>query len=111
MIMLTVDGTAGDGKPIQWTWTGKFDGKPYKVEGSSVVDSIATESVNSRTNSTTGMKDSKVVFTGTIEVAKDGQSRVVKTTLSDTTGASTLTRPTTTSSRFLDGQSHCVTKF
>ena len=87
MIMLTVDGTGWDGKPIHWTWTGKFDGKPYKVEGSSVVDSIATEPVNSRTNSTTGMKDGKVVFTGTIEVAKDGKSRVVKTTLSDTNGS------------------------
>jgi len=82
-----VDGTAWDGKSIHWTWTGKFDGKPYKVEGSSVVDSIATEPVNTRTNSTTGMKNGKVVFTGTIEVAKDGQSRVVKTTLSDANGS------------------------
>ena len=87
MIMLTVDGTAWDGKSIHWTWTGKFDGKPYKVEGSSVVDSIATEPVNSRTNSTTGMKDGKVVFTGTIKVAKDGKSRMVKTTLSDANGS------------------------
>src|SRR4029453_3985348 len=61
LIMLTVDGTDWDGKPIHWTWTGKFDGKPYKVEGSSVVDSIATEPVNSRSNSTTGMKDGQVV--------------------------------------------------
>ena len=87
MIMLTVDGTAWDGKSIHWTWTGKFDGKPYKVEGSSVVDSIATEPVNNRTNSTTGMKDGKVVFTGTIKVAKDGKSRLVKTTLSDANGS------------------------
>jgi hypothetical protein len=87
MIMLTVDGTDKDGKPIHWTWTGKFDGKPYKVEGSSVVDSIATEPVNKRTNSTTGTKEGKVVFTGTIKVAKDGKSRVVKTTLSDANGS------------------------
>jgi len=87
MILLTVDGTDKDGKPIHWTWTGKFDGKPYKVEGSSVVDSIATEPVNKRTNSTTGMKDGKVVFTGTIKVAKDGKSRVVKTTLSEANGS------------------------
>jgi len=87
MIMLTVDGTDKDGKPIHWTWTGKFDGKPYKVEGSSVVDSIATKPLNKRTNSTTGTKDAKVVFTGTIRVAKDGKSRVVKTTLSDANGS------------------------
>ena len=87
MITLTVDGADKDGKPIHWTWTGKFDGKPYKVEGSSVVDSIATERVNNRTNSTTGTKDGKVVFTGTIKVAKDGKSRLVKTTLSDTDGS------------------------
>ena len=30
MITLTVDGTDKDGKPIHWTWTGKFDGKPYR---------------------------------------------------------------------------------
>jgi hypothetical protein len=87
MITLTVDGTDKDGKPVHWTWTGKFDGKPYKVEGSPVVDSIATEPVNKRTNSTTGTKDGKVVFTGTIKVAKDGKSRVVKTTLSDADGS------------------------
>ena len=87
MIMLTVDGTDKDGKPIHWTWTGKFDGKPYKVEGSPVVDSIATKPLNKRTNSTTGTKDAKVVFTGTIRVAKDGKSRVVKTTLSDANGS------------------------
>ena len=87
MIMLTVDGTDKDGKPVHWTWTGKFDGKPYKVEGSPVVDTIATEPVNNRTNSTTGTKNGKVVFTGTIKVAKDGKSRVVKTTLGDTNGS------------------------
>ncbi len=58
-----------------------------KVQGSQVVDSIATEPVNHLTNSTTGMKDGKVVFTGTIKVAKDGKSRVVKTTLGDTNGS------------------------
>ncbi len=30
MIMLTVDGTDKEGKPVHWTWTGKFDGKPYQ---------------------------------------------------------------------------------
>ena len=87
MIVLTVDGTDKDGKPVHWTWTGKFDGKPYKVEGSSVVDSIATEPVNKRTNSTTGTKDGKVVFTGTIKVAKDGKTRMVRTTLSGADGS------------------------
>ena len=87
MITLTVDGTDKDGKSIHWTWTGKFDGKPYRVEGSPVVDKIATEPVNKRTNSTTGMKGSKVVFTGTIKVAKDGKTRVVRTTLSDANGS------------------------
>ena len=87
MITLTVDGTDKDGKSIHWTWTGKFDGKPYKVEGSPVVNTIATEPVNHHTNSTTGMKDGKVVFTGTIKVSKDGKSRMVRTTLSDPNGS------------------------
>ena len=87
MMNLTVDGTDKDGKPVHWTWTGKFDGKQYKVDGSATIDTVGYKALNDHTNSATGMKDGKVVFTGTIKVAKDGKSRVVKTTLSEANGS------------------------
>ncbi|HEY2799567.1 MAG TPA: hypothetical protein VGI85_03170, partial [Chthoniobacterales bacterium] len=30
MTKVTVDGVDKDGKPVHWTWEGKFNGKPYK---------------------------------------------------------------------------------
>ena len=86
MISLTVDGTDKDGKPVHWTWTGKFDGKQYKVEGNPIIDTVGYKALNDHTNSAIGMKDGKVVFTGTIKVAKDGKSRMVTTTLTDANG-------------------------
>ena len=35
---VTTDGVDGSGKPAHTEWTGKFDGKPYPVTGSSTVD-------------------------------------------------------------------------
>ena len=86
MMKLTVDGTDKDGKPVHWVWTGKFDGKQYKVEGNPVIDTVGYKALNDHTNSATGMKDGKVVFTGTIKVAKDGKSRMVTTTMADANG-------------------------
>jgi hypothetical protein len=86
MMKVTVDGIDKDGKPVHWTWTGRFDGKSYKVKGNSSVDALALKQVNERTNDLTGGKDGKVVMTGRIVVAKDGKSRVVTTTTKDAKG-------------------------
>ena len=80
MVKCTVDGVDNDGKPIQWTWVGKFDGKPYQIKGSPSFDTLTYKPVNDRTNKTTATKAGKVVMTGTITVAKDGKSRVVTLT-------------------------------
>jgi hypothetical protein len=86
MVKCTVDGVGKDGKPIHWTWVGKFDGKPYQIKGSPSFDTLTYEPVNDRTNKTTAMKAGKVVMTGTITVAKDGKSRLVKLTGTDANG-------------------------
>jgi hypothetical protein len=91
-IKLTADGVDKDGKPTHWSWEGKFDGKPYKVEGAATVDTIAYKMVNDHTNNMTGMKDGKTVMTGTITVAKDGKSRVVTTTITDEKGKKTTNK-------------------
>jgi len=85
-VMLKVDGVDKDGKPVHWTWVGRFDGKPYKITGASDVDSMAMKMVNDHVNELTSMKDGKVLITGTVTVAKDGKSRVVKTTMTDASG-------------------------
>ncbi|MEO7166730.1 MAG: hypothetical protein ABI787_03325 [Spartobacteria bacterium] len=86
MMKLSVEGTDKDGKAVKWTWTGKFDGQPYKVKGSAPADEIAYTAKDDHTNEMSVMKDGKVVMTGTIKVAKDGKSRVVKTTMTDGEG-------------------------
>ena len=92
MIKLTADGVDKDGKRTRWTWEGKFDAKPYKVEGSTMLDTIAYKPVNDHTNNLTGVKDGKTVMTGTITVAKDGKSRVVTTTRTDENGKKETTK-------------------
>jgi hypothetical protein len=86
MVKCAVDGVDKDGKPIHWTWVGKFDGKPYQIKGSPSFDTLTYKPVNDRTNKTTATKAGKVVMMGTITVAKDGKSRVVSLTATDASG-------------------------
>jgi hypothetical protein len=86
MIKCMVDGVDKNGKPIHWTWVGKFDGQPYAIKGSPSFDTLAYKPVNDRTNNTIAMKDGKMVMTATITVAKDGKSRVVTLTGTDASG-------------------------
>ena len=65
---------------------GKFDGKPYRINGSPSFDTLTYKPVNERTNETTAVKAGKVVMTGVITVAKDGKSRVVRLTGRDANG-------------------------
>jgi hypothetical protein len=86
MTKVAVDGINKDGERVHWTMTVKFDGKPYKVTGTPLFDSVTYQPVNERSNKLTLMKDGKVVVTGTVKVSKDDKSRVVKTTMTDATG-------------------------
>jgi hypothetical protein len=76
-IKVSVDGVDKDGKPTHSVWVGKFDGKAYPVKGNLPYDSVAYKMVNDRTNDITTMKDGKMVWSGRIEVSKDGKSRTV----------------------------------
>jgi hypothetical protein len=76
-IKITVEGMDKDGKPRHGVWIGKFDGKAYPSKGNLAWDAAAYKVVNERTNDITTMKNGKVMWTGTIEVSKDGKSRAV----------------------------------
>lgn len=85
MVKLTAEGVR-DGKAARWSWTGKFDGKGYKVKGDYPADTVAMQMVNDHTNKITAMKGGKVMFTSTVTVAKDGKSRMVVTEGTDAKG-------------------------
>lgn len=85
-IKVTVDGVDKDGKPTHSVWVGKFDGKSYPVKGNLPYNSVAYKMVNDRTNDITTWKDGKVVWSGRIEVAKDGKSRTVTINATDDKG-------------------------
>ena len=76
-VKVTVEGVDKDGKPTHSVWVGKFDGKAYPVKGNLPYNSVAYKMVNDRTNDITTMKDGKMVWSGKIEVSKDGKSRTV----------------------------------
>ena len=86
MVKCTVDGVDKDGKPIHWTWVGKFDGKPYQIKGSPAFDMLTYKPVNDYTNNTVATKAGKVVMTAVLTAAKDGKSRVVRLTGTDAKG-------------------------
>src|SRR5213080_2305868 len=76
-IKVTVEGVDKDGKSTHGVWVGKFDGKAYPTKGKLFWSSAAYRMVNDRTNEITTWKDGKVVWSGRIEVSKDGKSRTV----------------------------------
>ena len=72
-----VDGVDGEGKPTHNEWTGKFDGKDYKITGDTTADTRSYKKIDDRTTELTNKKDGKVVFTGKIVISADGKSRTV----------------------------------
>ena len=85
-IQVTVDGTDKDGKPTHGVWTGKADGKAYKVKGNLSWDAMTYKMVDDHTYDITGLKDGKVSWSGRSTVAKDGQSRTLKLSGTDAEG-------------------------
>lgn len=85
-IKITVEGVDKDGKSTHGVWIGKFDGKAYPAKGNMAWDAAAYTVVNDRTNDITTMKNGKTVWSGRIEVAKDGKSRTVTVNGTDENG-------------------------
>jgi hypothetical protein len=86
MVKVTVDGVDKDGKKTHSVWVGKFDGKAYPVKGNLGYNQVSYKMVDEHTNDITAMKDGKMMWTGKIEVAKDGKSRTVTINGTDEAG-------------------------
>ena len=74
-IKATADGADSSGKPIHVEWSGKFDGKDYRVTGDPSADTRAYRKLNDRTVEVTVKKNGKVIVTARSEVSADGKTR------------------------------------
>jgi hypothetical protein len=69
-------GTSGDGKPIDYTFSSKYDGKASPITGSGApggADSITLKRVNANKTTAVLSKGGKEVGKSTAEVSKDGK--------------------------------------
>ena len=74
-IKVTQDGTDGAGKPIHIEWSGRFDGKDYRVTGDPNADTRAYRKVDDRTLEVTIKKKEKVTVKSRTVVSADGKTR------------------------------------
>lgn len=83
MVKIVTDGMDEAGKPSHTEWTGKFDGKDYKVTGTTEYDTRSYIPAGKHSLSMTIKKGDKTLITGKVMVAPDGKSRTVTTTGSE----------------------------
>ena len=85
-VKVTTDGTDKDGKPIHTEWTGKFDGKEYPLAGDPTADSRSYKTINERELEIISRKSGKITNSGKVEVSKDGKTRTLNLTGTDSSG-------------------------
>lgn len=86
MVKVDVEGVDKEGKPMHWTWVGKFDGNAYKLKNNPIADMASYKMVDDYTNKITMTKEGQTVAETTVKVAKDGKSRTVTTTFMGSDG-------------------------
>ena len=74
-IRVTADGMDANGKPMHVEWSGKFDGKDYRVTGDPNADTRAYRKVDDRTLEVTIKKNGKVTVKSRTVVSADGKTR------------------------------------
>ena len=85
-VKVTVDGVGADGKASHNEWTGKFDGKDYRITGDPASDTRAYKTVNDHTQDLTEKKGGKPTNTGRITISADGKSRTVTASRTEADG-------------------------
>ena len=85
-VKVTTDGTDRDGKPMHTEWTGKYDGKGYPLAGDPTADARSYRKIDDHTYELANKKDGKVATSGHVVVSKDGKSRTLSITGTDSAG-------------------------
>jgi hypothetical protein len=85
----TFEGVSGDGKPISYGFTTKFDGQDNPITGSmpSGADTIAGKRISANRYDATQKKGGKVIGTSKVTISKDGKVTTVESTGTTATGA------------------------
>jgi hypothetical protein len=83
---IVTDGIGRDGKPMHTEWVGKLDGKDYPLTGDSGANSRSILKVDDHHMKLENKKDGKVAVSGSIVIAKDGKSRTLTATGTDSSG-------------------------
>jgi hypothetical protein len=83
---ITTDGFAGDGKPMHTEWTGKLDGKDYPLTGDPRANARSVKKIDDHNMTLANKMNGKVVTTGRIVIAKDGKSRTLNASVTDSSG-------------------------
>jgi len=73
-IKYTANGIDAQGQSTHAEFSGKFDGKDYKVTGSPILDTVAVKRIDARTTEATGKKAGKVVVTTKGVISEDGKT-------------------------------------
>jgi hypothetical protein len=91
-VKVSTDGVAADGSLITASYTTNFDGKDSAVSGLGFpngADTIAVKRVDANTNTGTGKKAGKVVYTRRLVVSKDGKVMTITAKGTDEQGKPT----------------------
>jgi hypothetical protein len=76
-VKVTMDGVDANGKVTRIEWTGKFDGRDYRVTGDPNEDTRSYTKIDEHTFGFNVKKAGKVSTSGRIVVSADGKSRTV----------------------------------
>ena len=74
-LKFTIHGTDAEGKPVDFEFSPRFDGKDYRVTGLPEADTVVLKRINANTIETVTKKDGKLVMTTRSVVSKDGKTR------------------------------------
>jgi hypothetical protein len=85
-VKVTTDGFSRDGKPMHTEWTGKYDGKDYPLAGDPTADARSYRKIDDHNYALANKKDGKVATSGHIVLSKDGKSRTLSITGTDSAG-------------------------
>jgi hypothetical protein len=75
--MTHAEGIAGDGTPVNYSYTVKYDGKDYPVTGAGTpngADTITSKRIDANTAESTWKKGGKVVNTARRSISNDGKT-------------------------------------
>lgn len=89
-VKYTFTGTGADGSAVAYSFTLKYDGKDYPVEGNAPggFDQIAIKKVNDHSYTASQKKAGKAVGSGKVTVSKDGKTTTVTLKYTNTDGKS-----------------------